>query len=398
MSYYRLLSFCVLELLLVFQMSAAMAINTPSELIGVWRGTLGKSQIVACWDEDFGGGYYTLQNPLRVALYQEENGNTWLENERERLNETTIIWKLKQPVGEYIQGIQESSPQGSVVPIRLTRIKRLKKETDYSSDCLFESELYNSFNAPRVNHTHIHVGIVKKFMGKAYRDIYALDRNVVSVKLMGEKAPNIQVNRILRKNFMADIALYLSCEVNEAISQGYYHSRVQLRFWSNQWLSWSSHVEGYCGGAHPFFGTSTTTIDLHSAKEVNLWNWFRLVKRQGYNSEQSEDSYQVCEFLEDRCLPEKLAKRVRKAKPSYEDKSCKGIDFHGNIDEIHGGYFIALNEKGVAFIPSMVEPARATRSCYGHYTIPFAALAPYLNQSGMAAVNDILMSLTLSNK
>jgi hypothetical protein len=163
-----------------------------------------------------------------------------------------------------------------------------------------------------------------------------------------------KTNELLRNELMSDIRSYLTCDYFNPPRQGDFQTKVRLRFWNDEWLSWSGHVEGYCGGAHPFFGNSTNTIELRTGRKVNQWNWFKLVKKRNDSDEQ------ICEFLKDRCFPASLGKRVRKTSPAYEHKDCNEMGFHEMVDR---GYSIGLNEKGIAFVPVLAEPARAFRTC-----------------------------------
>lgn len=368
---------------MVLNMSVVNASNIPTELIGVWHGTLGSHEIVACWDP-YGGSYYKLQKPLRITLNAEaQNRGSWLENEEVR-SETTISWQLQERTGNRLIGTQLRKSKPLKQTIRLTRVQVVKTDKKNEQSCTFSSALYDAFNAPRIAAEEIQSGEPIIFMNKPYRVITALRGHVASVELIGEDELISEVNKILRKEFMDDIGRYLSCEVFERPKQGEFESKLRLRFLNSEWLSWSGHVEGYCGGAHPFFESDTRTINLSSGKEVNLWDWFKLKLAKN----QEDKSGQVCEFVKDRCLPLSLAKRVLKTRPTYQGKGCNGIDFHEMVD---GGYFLGLNEKGITFVPVLSGPARAMVSCYGNYTIPFAELLPYLNQSGLAAVKHILI-------
>lgn len=371
-----LLALCILGLLLVSPL--ARADEGAKELIGVWRGTIGKAQVVACWDGN-GGNYYRLHKPLRISLSvpEEENG-LWIENMG---IETTSAWQLEKPLGNQLKGAWRKSDVGPKLPIRLSRVMRPAKNRQDRQDCLFNSPLYEAFNAPRVATQEIHAGEPVEFMGRVYRVIQALGGEVASVELLGEEESISRANRLLRKSLIDDIGSHLGCDLHEPPLQGWFETKIKLRFWNDDWLSWSRHVGYECGGAHPSFGTDTTTLDFRTDKEVNLWHWFKLVKKEQDNPEQ------VCEFLKDRCLPKKLAKRVSKTKPGLDDPSCKNLDF---LEDVDGGYRLGLNSKGLTFIPSLAEPARSLRACYANYTIPFADLLPYLNQTGQAAVNQII--------
>lgn len=374
--------YCAIGLLATLHMSSANATNTSPELIGVWRGTVGKYQVVACWDRH-GGYYYKLQKPLRIALRAEDQSSgVWLEEEYER-SETTISWQVRAPSGSHLVGTQIKGPKDLKLPIRLTRIKVAKKGEGDQQDCSFDSSLHDAFIAPRVAAEQIHVGEPISFMNKPYRVIAALGGNVASVELIGDAELVTKANELLRRELLDAIGVYFSCSENALPRRGDYKSKVRLRFRNDEWLSWSGHVEGDCGGAHPHFENSTNTIDLRSGKEVNLWDWFKLKSVKG----RDDKSGQVCEFVKDRCLPTSLAKRVRTTRPAYEEKECKGTPFHEMVD---GGYSMALNEKGIAFVPELMEPARVMRTCYANYTIPFTELAPYLKRPGLAAVKRIL--------
>jgi hypothetical protein len=383
-----------LLLLATSPMSAAIADNTPPELIGVWRGTLGKHQIVACWDGDNGARYYTLKKPLVINLSRrDQNSGVWFENDMFESGitekgdwETTVSWQIQKPRGRYLTGTQIRNPKGSKLPIRLTRVHAAKKGEEDRQSCTwgYTGSLYGPFNAPRVATVPIQSGEPISFMNKPYRVITALGGNVASVELIGEAESVTKANELLRKGLMNDIRSNLSCEIDRVVPErGDYKTKVRLRFRNDEWLSWSDHLEGYCGGGRTFVANSTTTIDLHSGKEINLWDWFKLKLVK----EREDRSGQVCEFLKNRCLPTGLAKRVRMTRPAYERKWCEGTVSHEIVD---GGYSIGLNEKGIAFVPNLPEPVRTRRTCYPNYTIPFAELAPYLNKSGLAAVNRIL--------
>lgn len=375
-------------LLTILHLSIAKAESTQNDLFGVWRGTLGQQEIMACWDQS-GGNYYKLQQPLRIALNNAKNSNVWLENEWEK-SEDTISWQLNKPIDDHLVGSQIISGTSTTLPIILNRIQ--STAPDDENGCNFSGVVYDAFNTPRFTSTQIHYGEPSVFMNTKYHVINALNGNIASIELMGRKDSFAKANSVLHKEFMNDVLGYLTCDEFEPPRQGDYQSKIRLRFINDEWLSWSGHLEGYCGGAHPFFGSSTTTINLHTGHEINLWDWFNIVKKEEIDQENQDDdvdSYiQVCEFLTNRCLPRPLSELVINTPASYEDKDCKDINFHEMVD---GGYSIGLNERGIAFIPDLAEPARGMRTCYANYTVPFAKLAPFLSKAGSNAINRILL-------
>jgi hypothetical protein len=48
--------------------SLASVPGEASQVTGVWRGTLGKRAIMACWDQFSGASYYFLRKPALIAL------------------------------------------------------------------------------------------------------------------------------------------------------------------------------------------------------------------------------------------------------------------------------------------------------------------------------------------
>ncbi|MEN9492886.1 MAG: hypothetical protein RJA63_3335 [Pseudomonadota bacterium] len=341
MRHSHVLSYCLIVLLatLLFA-SGAHAAESPSELIGVWRGSIGKRQIIACWDT-FSGSYYTLHDPLQITLVvNNQQPDVWLEH---RGFETPSSWQLAKVVGNHLRGTWTNTPESPKQPIRLTRVRVPRQNKEEIQGCNSNGSLYEAFYAPRVISERIYPGKPATFMEKPYRMIMALGGKVVSVELSGEDESITHANALLRRNFTESIRSAIACMDDPQSPNNYwFQTKLRLRFWNDEWLSWSNHVEGYCGGAHPFFGSDPNTVDLRTGKEAKLWNWFKLVKKQADSPEQ------ICAFLENRCLPARLAKQVREARASYEYKYCENIDFQVVVD---GGYSIGLNEKGIAFVP-----------------------------------------------
>lgn len=373
----------ILSIALLPFVPPAQGANIPPELIGVWRGTIGKQQIMACWDSR-GGNYYPLRKPLRIGLSPlDPESAHWIENSG---IETSSAWQLDKPAGNRLTGTWRQNESSPPLPIQLTRVKLAKVKEGQGTDCLFDGPLYKAFNAPRIAAQKIEAGEPKTFMGKTYRVIHAIGGNVASLELAGEGAPIERANKRLRQYLLDDIAGYLACDTFNPPRQGeWWTSRADLRFWNEDWLSWSGHGEGYCGGAHPFFNISTTTLDLHTGKETNLWSWFKLVKKR------EDDPNQICESLwKGSCLPKKLARRIAKMKTEVDRiDACKPEDFDGVMVD-GSSYSVGLNPKGIAFIPAIPEPGRGFRICYARYTLPFADLLPYLAPTGKEAVERIL--------
>lgn len=369
-----------LGLAFLLHSSPAQSQNVPAELIGVWQGTIGKRQIVACWDQT-GGHYYPLRKPLRISLSPPDGVNPhWIEN----LGiETSSTWQLDKPTGKRLTGTWRQSESAPPSPIRLSRVRLNKAREGKTADCLFDSPLQTAFNAPRVAAQKITTGQAKVFMGRTYRVIQAMQGNVASVELEGDGEPIQRANKRLRRVLQDDIADYFACEMFDPPQQGHWINEIRLRFWNEDWLSWSEHGEWYCGGAHPSLSNETRVLNLHTGKETDLWSWFRVVKKK------EGDLVQICDFREDRCLPKKLARRIAKTKPEVENIApCTPEDFVSEL--VNGSYSIGLNPGGIAFIPWIPEPARLMRICYARYTIPFADLQPYLTSTGKEAVAQLL--------
>lgn len=369
-----------LGLAFLLHSSSAQSQTVPPELIGVWQGTIGKRQIVACWDQT-GGHYYPLRKPLRISLSPPAGENPrWIEN----LGiETSSTWQLNKPTGKRLSGTWRQSEAAPPSPIRLSRVKLNQAGEGQTPDCLFDSPLQTAFNAPRVAVQKITTGQAEVFMGKTYRVIQAMEGNVASAKLEGDGEPIQRANKRLRQRLLDSIADYFACEMSEPPQQGHWIDELRLRFWNADWLSWSEHGDWYCGGAHPSFNNETRVLNLHSGKDADLWSWFRVVKKNEGNPDL------ICDSWEDRCLPESLGKLIAKTRPEVDKIApCNPEDFVTEL--VSGSYSIGLNPEGVAFIPSLPEPARLMRICYARYTIPFADLQPYLTPVGKAAVAQIL--------
>lgn len=260
------------------QLSSVKAAETPSELIGVWRGILGGKEIVACWDA-YNGHYYPLAKSRRVQLYADEQKiDTWIEDPG--ADDSITLWRIHRDMGT-LSGVREDPHARKRDSIYLKQIFRLeKKNTEISPSCTSSGVLYDMFIAPRADAVSMQTGDVRQFMNKKYRAISAFKGKVASVELIGDQKKLVKGNKILRKELKDAIRSYVSCDDFDPPHQGDYASKVHLRFWRDEWLSYSTHVSWYCGGAHPSVGFDTKTLNLNTGKEINLWDWIRLIKKQ----------------------------------------------------------------------------------------------------------------------
>jgi len=104
----------------------AMAAEPPVQ--GVWQGTLGKANIVACFNQpsptqgsDRSGNYYYTRYKTPIMLAKPNGKSDWSESDAK--GDTTGTWKLNAPQGGKLIGTWTEPKSGKTLPLALTLLE-----------------------------------------------------------------------------------------------------------------------------------------------------------------------------------------------------------------------------------------------------------------------------------
>ena len=317
---------------------------------GLWRGTVGKQQVMVCLDQD-DARYYYLRNPGYLALKLETpSGTRWTESSKGKL---TGNWQLDGPAGGQLSGTWTAPKGGHALPIQLQRIAA-------TDDTLLCSSPV--FYAPRVEAQPVNPGKPRKFEGKQYRELSALKGDIVGLELLETAPTYAALNRTLKAQFLQEISNHFDCEASAEESEAPgadYSSHLQPVFWTNRWLAVAEQSEYFCGGAHPDGGYMVTTYDLAKGTEAKLENWLKLSKDE---------------------FPQGLRQLILRQAGNI-DKDC------ADVLADNASYSIWPSRGGLAFYPHLPHVVAA---CADTFVVPYQALRPWLSPVGQAEVSALM--------
>lgn len=246
-------------LILGFAGAANPAHATPTDLAGVWTGTLGKAAITACFNAspDSNGSYYYKRFLTPIQLSREHAGEPWVEQGN------SGAWHLHTPHDNTLTGTWSNPAGGKPLPVVLTR-------TD-AGGCASDA-----YNLP-LESAPLPVHVEKASVG-THRYQVKTQGAEVTLTLEGEGQPLQQINRHLAQlavspegqaEFFRERREYLGRNGSAHTSE----IEVEPIYWSSHWVT----VKFYRWTAG--YGRSGISWGLHSwnvqtGERVDPWTWF----------------------------------------------------------------------------------------------------------------------------
>lgn len=334
-------------------------------LQGVWEGTLGAQNIVACFNGDTAGSgsYYYLRYLKPIQLQREKDGAGWFESRydsKASKDVKTGSWSLQTMDNGRLKG-EWKNPEGSrSLPLELAQISDEGGELPCAS---------NSYNDRLETVQPVAVGKQEVFEGKPFRRLRAGGEETLELLVDG---PGIaKINRVLRsklprtkaamQHYFATRREFLGRTGLAAEDETY----AEPTYWTVDWVTVRDYrwAAGYgANGITQRF----RTWDARSGEEIDPWTWV------GAHSDPDTPGIGS--------LPAKLKAFLAKG---YEpDSACK------ENNDIGGSYFLTLEKTGLRF---WVMPDGS--GCDKDFLVPYAKLSPFLTERGRAAVTRIVGTL-----
>lgn len=356
----RRLAFCLLSL-----SALPFAVAADASLQGVWQGTLGGADIVACFNQpgsgsDSSGSYYYTRYKSPIMLSKAEGKTAWKETGPD--NQVTGNWSLNPPQGGKIAGSWTHPKTGKSLPVALALFERAGG-LDHPA-CATDA-----YNTALEAFPPLKTSKTKTFEGHQYRTLGVAD--TVTVELLapggGVAKINAQLRGVLAKN-TKDLEDYFDTR-RQHLGQNGWAAEAEVdaepTYWSARWVTVKFYrwAAGYGASG---ISMNYRTWDLTTGQETDPWTWFgtRATKGDGAADDKSE-----------------LPPRLRQAlfKDAVADPECKG-DYPGK-----GRYHVSLKREGVSFW----EDARGS-GCEQEFLLPYNKVGPFLTPQGRAALGDLL--------
>jgi len=359
----RRLAVCLLSLSVM-----PLAMAADASLQGVWQGTLGGADIVACFNQpgsgsDSSGSYYYTRYKAPIMLSKDQGKTAWKETDAN--NQVTGNWSLNPPQGGNITGSWTHPKTGKSLPVAL-RLLAAAGGLDHPT-CA--SDAYNTALEAM---PPLKTAKPVTFEGRQYRNLSLADAITVELLAPGDGVAkiNAQLRDVLPKN-KAELAGYFKAR-RQHLGQNGWAAEDEVHadptYWSARWVTIKFYrwAAGYGSSG---ISMNYRTWNLKSGQETDVWTWF------GTRASQGDDKSE-------------LPSRLRQAlfKDAVADPECKG-DYPGK-----GRYHLTLKADGVSFR----EDARGS-GCEEDFLLPYDKVAPFLTPQGRAALSDLLPKATPKN-
>ncbi|MEC5160404.1 MULTISPECIES: hypothetical protein [unclassified Janthinobacterium] len=321
---------------------------------GVWSGSVGKQQVLACFDRSDDAKYYYLKHSNTIPLSAVDGKNlAWTEG---RGDGATGRWRVRAVAPDRLEG-EWSGPKGQrKAPIVLTRSYA---DADGKGNCDDAGNaLSDAFNGPRLDAQKV-TRQAAVFGRRAYAKLSTLGGSIQSLAFPPALPGMAGVNKLIDRFARAAMQQYFDC----AAPGQDYNSSMTITYWSKNWLSIGQHREGFCGGAYPFHQLQQRTVDIAGGTEVDLWMWF---KHDGKGDSQATPALQKLILSGDGA--------------DTSDPEC------GPLLTAARYYQLSLGDKGMVFSTTFPHVAQA---CDMDIVVPYAKLAPFLSESGKAALQTV---------
>lgn len=354
-----------LAFLLLSLPAMPLAMAADASLQGVWQGTLGGADIVACFNQpgsgsDSSGSYYYTRYKAPIMLSKAQGKTAWKETDA--ANQVTGNWSLNPPQGGNITGSWTHPKTGKSLPVAL-KLLAAAGDLDHPT-CASDA-----YNAALENVPALKTSKPKTFEGRQYRNLGVADAITVELIASGEGVAkiNARLREVLPKN-KAALADYFETR-RQHLGQNGWAAEAEVdaepTYWSSRWVTVKFYrwAAGYGASG---ISMNYRTWDLKTGQEADVWTWFgtRASKGDGAADDKSE-----------------LPPRLRQAlfKDASTDPECKG-DYPGK-----GRYHLSLKREGVSFW----EDARGS-GCEQEFLLPYNKVTPFLTPQGRAALGDLL--------
>jgi hypothetical protein len=359
-----------MRLLLILVASIALTTYATADdfaLRGVWEGTIGDKNIIACFNTATTdtsitelGSYYYLRYLSPIRLVKREG--QWLEENRYEKNHRppvwpneiankpspiTGVWSIESVKDRKLIGSWKSADGNKVLALRLMLVEESAKACSSNSyNAKLEQVLPKLF-----------VGKTESFNGHPYRLLQIAHHGTVELL---ENNPNFsEINLRLRSGLPSDL--------NEEAIKDYFQMRRyllgeyggdakdvdefdELTYWTSVFLTTKHHHEEPHTGRRGVSNTYTTW-DLRTGKEVDLWSWFR--------------KESLMKFL---------------SKHETPSPYCEDHPYYSK-----GQIQLTLESSGMRF---WEEPDGD--GCEKDFIVPYPELSPVLTEQGKSAINAVI--------
>lgn len=351
--------------------------------VGIWRGTIGDSQVMACLQTEqplSQSIYYYLRHRFSIPLEFEDNSGATLheipaDDKTSSFSKPTAIWTLQAPTGDRMDGVWATADGSRQAPIHLVRVMSLDTGDNASCDSFSSNNLAKvAFNAPRVASQKLKI----ETSSDGSRQVSALDGNIHMTELPASVPYAERFNRTMHAWFAEQIAGYYDCALNNGGNPDFNES-YNIDLLTPSWLVAKETYSNYCGGAHPSGGTAGFSVwNLKTGKTVNPWDFIKNSRWDFIKKIYHCDSENDCQRRPPPSLNEIIVSQFKR--DNADNGDCSGaIDFSPD-------YLLYPTKDGLVFSTTFPHVVQA---CDEDITLPWKTVEPFLTQQGKEAMQSL---------
>jgi hypothetical protein len=314
---------------------------------GVFTGTLGKSKIVACFDER-AAAYYYVRIGGDIPLVRDKSGR-WKEQADD--GKSTGTWKLTEVEAEMLGGTWTSPDAKRSLPIRL-QVALAPTDGDESRSGRAASCQSPAYNAPRLADSARTPGKPETKGWLTVRPFTMGNNDVTGIEIVGgpELAPLKQAVEKLNRELFAGYFDCLSFARESSSANPEYSGGISVESVTDHFLVIQHSVGYWCGGAHPDGFTNYLVFERKGGKPVNLEDWLQ----------EPLDAVGRCYWKND-------------------DKECSDALTDDTT------FVVRPSTEGMIFSPQFPH---AIEACATEVTVPYAKLSSKLTAAGKRATAE----------
>ena len=371
----------ILTALVGLLLAAPVSAQDRPAWAGVWEGRVGTSPVRLCidvWGEGSAhGSYYYLSQlePISLSDYDSEGGWT----EQAMGSDETALWEFAEQTGTRLRGTWRQGKRS--LPFALSPV--VWTESEWGGPCASDA-----FLAPRVGGGTIQSGETAlrgwRYTTKTYRPAarFAPEVMIESFAFPAERPGDAAINAALAAHLPREAVDddFLQCLAGGIASLGYdgdYQEYLRPVVVTPAFLVAMESSSTFCGGAHPTHFYRYLTFDRQSGEEVDLFDWLGEGAVERHAAEDGLESYGT--------VRPALREIVLSRDPTDELPVTEGLEDQPYPEDClelardEEFWILGLSRSGMLFVPTVPHVATP---CAETFTVPWDALAPFLNAEG----------------
>lgn len=339
--------------IIILNIVSATADNKDA-LVGVWTGTIGKAKINVCFLEYGNGSYYYLKYRQPIRLEYADDASVWFEPD-------SCKWIIDKVSADNATGTWSKPGKNVSLPIKLVYLGGGRGADEEPCGC----DLYNN---PIEKMPPIKVDSSHAKGERCYRTLSVEEGDISMswIELCGKSDAVVKLNQEFRKGFpedAEDAKTFYQCRRGTLGSFGSTacqdNNSLTPYLWFGNYLEVMENGGGFCGGAHPSYGTSYRIFNLATAEEGDLHSWI----------EENDDLHKL--ILED-YIP---------------DEADSGGNNCATIVRENDSYALRLDSTGIVFYTQF---GHCCVACNQEFPLSFEELKPFLTEEGVENVKLVV--------